>query len=96
MAIPLAPVAVLALKYGTVAALAFVIGKNAKPVPKDAIREKAFDDAQGGVSAYARREPGEVTGHAAAKLKHKIPGIGIEYDASLLARLRFRRVAQGV
>ena len=95
MAIPLAPVAVLALKYGTVAALAFVIGKNAKPVPKDAIREKAFDDAQGGVSAYARREPGEVTGHAAAKIRHKIPGVGLDFDAAILARLRFRRAGQG-
>jgi hypothetical protein len=85
MALPLAPIAVLAAKYGAVALAGFTLVRHIQPGRTDQRVEDAFDDLDdreqmnGGVRF--RRVVRFGTG-----------GPGFEIDASALGRLRMRRV----
>jgi len=92
MALPLAPVATVALRYGAVALATYALTRRIDRAPRDQRAEDAFDDTAEG--ATLRREPGQVNG--AARMKRTIrlgtSGPGIEIDASALGRIRMRRV----
>ena len=92
MALPLAPVATVALRYGAVALATYALTRRIDRAPRDQRAEDAFDDTAEG--AALRREPGQVNG--AARMKRTIrlgtSGPGIEIDASALGRIRMRRV----
>jgi hypothetical protein len=92
MALPLAPVAGIALRYGAVALAAYAVTRMTDPARRDQRAEDAHDDLADGIAL--RSEPGQA--NATARFRRIVrlgtTGPGVDIDASLLGRLRFRRV----
>lgn len=91
MALPLAPIAGVALRYAAVAGTAYLVtrrmerGRLSQPV------EDEMDDTPEGMTA--RRYNGQLNATARLKrvvrLGHRGPGVSV--DATLLGRLKIRR-----
>lgn len=92
MALPLAPIAGLALRYGAVALATYAIARASGRGFRDQRAEDAMDDLPEGVAF--RREPEQMSGAGRFKRTIRVgtSGPGIEIDASALTRLRFRRI----
>lgn len=92
MALPLAPIAGVALRYGAVALAAYALTRAADPARRDQRAEDAHDDTPDGVGF--RSEPGQtnLTGRLRRVIRLGVAGPGVEVDASLLGRLRMKRV----
>ncbi|OIP82418.1 MAG: hypothetical protein AUK37_09070 [Rhodobacterales bacterium CG2_30_65_12] len=92
MPLPLAPITVIALRYGTVALASFALARSVERGRRDQRAEDALDEVPEGITA--RREPEQM--NATGRLKRVIRlgsgGPGVEIDASALGRLRFRKV----
>jgi hypothetical protein len=93
LAIPLTPIAVAALRYGAVAAIAYAVARRARPQAVPPAAEAAMDRMPEGV--HVGHAPGQV--NATARWKRGIrlggTGPGVEIDLAALARLRLRRIA---
>ncbi|MCL4188354.1 MAG: hypothetical protein KJZ85_12170 [Rhodobacteraceae bacterium] len=95
MALPLAPIATVALKCAPLALAAVVVLRRAVAAGRtDQRAEDAMDDLDEGIAAHRPRDRDQM--NAAARLRRIVrlgrSGPGIEIDAALLGRLRFRRV----
>lgn len=94
MALPLAPIAIVAAKYGTIALAGYALARQIQPGRTNQPLEDAMDEMPEGLSAHRPRDRDQLNG--AARLRRVIrlgqSGPGLEIDASLLGRLRFRRV----
>lgn len=92
MALPLVPIAGIALRYGAVAFAGYMIARNVSRAPRDMRGEEAMDDVNEGLSM--RREPDAL--HGTGRIKRTIrlgeTGPGIEIDATSLARIKIKRV----
>ncbi len=92
MALPLVPIAGIALRYGAVAIAGYAIARTVQKAPRDMRAEEAMDDVNEGLSM--RRETGAV--HGSGRFRRVVrlgkDGPGIEIDATSLARVTFRRV----
>jgi hypothetical protein len=92
MALPLAPIAGIALRYAAVAGAAYLVtrrlerGRLSQPV------EDEMDDTPEGVTA--RHDEGQM--NAAARLRRVIrfghSGPGVSVDATILGRVKMERV----
>ncbi len=94
MALPLAPLFPLALKYGGVAFAAWWLARRAGPARIDQRAEDALDEMPEGL-ATARtpnREQVNATGRFRRRITLAGSGRGFEIDAGFMARLRARRV----
>ena len=93
MAIPLTPIAVTALRYGAVAAIAYAAARRARPQTATPAAEAAMDRMPEGV--HVSHAPGQM--NATARWRRSVrlgnAGPGIEIDLGALARLRLRRIA---
>lgn len=92
MALPLAPVAGIALRYGAVALLAYAATRAADPARRDQRAEDAHDDLAEGVGLRSERGQANLNGRLRRTVRLGAGGPGVEIDASLLGRLRLRRV----
>ncbi|MFN7004212.1 MAG: hypothetical protein ACK4NW_12385 [Roseinatronobacter sp.] len=94
MALPLAPIAVMAAKYGAVALAGYAIARQIQPGRTDQQVEDAFDELTEGLSVHRPRDREQVNGAARFRRVVRLGtnGPGIEIDASALGRLRMRRV----
>lgn len=95
MALPLAPIAAVALKYAPLALAAVVVlHRSLAPGRTDQRAEDALDDLAEGIAAHRPRDRDQM--NAAARLRRVVrlgrAGPGVEIDAAMLGRLRFRRV----
>lgn len=92
MALPLAPIAGVALRYGAVALATYALARMAERAPRDQRAEDAMDDLAEGVQF--RRESDQVNGAGrfVRTVRVGTRGPGVEIDASALTRIRFRRV----
>ena len=94
MALPLAPIAGVALRYGVVALTAYVLTRQVGRGRVDQRAEDALDELPEGVSAHRPHDRDQV--NTAARFRRVIRmgphGPGVEVDASMFGRLRFRRV----
>ena len=92
MALPLAPIAGLALRYGAVALTAYAIARVAERGHRDQRAEDAMDDLPEGVRI--RREAEQVSGAGRVVRTFRVGhgGPGVEIDATAITRIRFRRV----
>lgn len=92
MALPLAPIAGLALRYGAVALTAYAIARVAERGHRDQRAEDALDDLPEGIRV--RRETDRVSGAGRFVRTVRVGpgGPGIEIDATAITRIRFRRV----
>jgi len=91
MPLPLAPVAGLALRYGTVALAAYAVSRKVHTGRRDQRAEDALDDLDEGVSL--RRESGQTSSTARFQRTIRLgaEGPGVEIDISALGRLRIRK-----
>lgn len=97
MPLPLAPIAVFALRAGAVAAAAWAVRRVLTPREgrTDQRAEDAFDDLDEGLAAHV---PADREGQRNAALRVKrVVGWGgrkVELDLGMLARVRVRGVAE--
>ncbi|MGC9417970.1 MAG: hypothetical protein ACP5EN_03265 [Rhodovulum sp.] len=92
MPLPLAPIAVTALRMGAFAVAVYAIRSLREPLHRDQRAEDAMDDLGEGLAL--RRDGEQVNGGARLKRTIRVgeSGPGLEIDASALGRVRFRRV----
>lgn len=92
MALPLAPIAAVALRYGTVAVATYALARTVEKGRRDQRAEDALDDIDEGITA--RREPEQI--NATARIIRRIrwgnTGPGVEIDLTSLTRIRFRKL----
>ncbi|MBD3676968.1 MAG: hypothetical protein HUJ27_01035 [Rhodobacteraceae bacterium] len=92
MALPLAPIAGIALRYGAVALAAYAVTRSFEPGRRDQRGEDAMDSLDEGLTF--RRDPEQVN---VTRRFHRVirlgeSGPGLEIDATALGRIRFRKV----
>ncbi|ABV95013.1 hypothetical protein Dshi_3280 [Dinoroseobacter shibae DFL 12 = DSM 16493] len=95
MPIPVVPIASAVLKYGPLAAaaLATVAYARARPAPVNQAAEDLMEDVDEGVAFSRAPEGQQVNGQGRYRRTVRMPnGIGFEVDASVLGRVRLRRV----
>jgi hypothetical protein len=92
MALPLAPIAGLALRYGAVALTAYAIARMAERGHRDQRAEDAMDDLPEGVRLRRDAEQVSGAGRFVRTVRVGPAGPGIEIDATAITRIRFRRV----
>lgn len=94
MALPLAPIAVMAAKYGAVALAGYAVMRQIQPGRTDQQVEDALDEMAEGISAHRPRDREQVNGALRFRRVVRLGanGPGFEIDASALGRLRMRRV----
>lgn len=96
MALPIAPIAGVALRiglrYGAVALATYAVARAAGDTPRDQRAEDAMDDVPEGV--HVRRDDEQINGAGRFRRTVRLgpDGPGIEVDATTLTRIRFRRV----
>jgi hypothetical protein len=94
MALPLAPIAAMAIKYGAVALAGYAVARQMQPGRVDQRSEDALDELPEGLSAHRPRDRDQING--AARFRRVIrlgaTGPGLEIDATALGRFRMRRV----
>ncbi|MEM1265827.1 MAG: hypothetical protein AAGI50_07395 [Pseudomonadota bacterium] len=94
MAAPIAPIALTALRWGSIAALAYLAARRTQAAPKEVWREQALDEAPEGIELTTDGSEAERNVHGAARLNRTIrfgSGPGVEIDISALGRIRIRR-----
>jgi len=94
MALPLAPIAGVALRYGAVALAAYVVSRQVGRGRTDQRAEDAMDELPEGVTAHRPHDRDQLNGSARFRriVRLGLHGPGVEIDASALGRIRFRRV----
>jgi hypothetical protein len=92
MALPLAPIAGLALRYGAVAMATYALTRTIDQGRRDQRAEDAFDDLQEGLTVRRDGEQANGTGRFRRVIRLGETGPGVEIDASVLGRVRIRRV----
>lgn len=94
MALPLAPIAGFALRYGAVAAATYVAARSVQTSQTDQASEDAMDKVFDGVSAHRCKDATQANGSARYRRVIRLGrnGPGIEVDATVLGRIKFKRV----
>lgn len=95
MPAPLAPIAVTALKLGTVAAATWVVARRAERQPKHVWREAALDECPDGLEVTKDRSEAEQNLHGSARLTRRLTlpgGRQVEVDIASITRIRIRRL----
>lgn len=95
MALPLAPIAMTAFKYGSVAAVTYYVARRSRSLARES-EEAAHAEVEEGISVRHHRGPEGAQANADARIRRTVrfgaSGPGVEIDASVLGRVRFRRV----
>lgn len=93
MALPLAPVAVVAMKYGAIALAGYMIARRVQRGALDQSAEDALDRVPEGVTAHRPRDrdQGNATLRFRRVVRLGVDGPGVEIDLTALGRLRLRR-----
>lgn len=95
MALPIAPIAVMAAKYGAMALAGYAFARQIQPGRTDQRFEDAFDEMEEGVHLHRPSDdPEQVNGAIRFRrvVRLSVNGPGIEIDASAMGRFRMRRV----
>lgn len=92
MALPLAPVAAVALRYGAVAVASYALARQIGPGRRDQRAEDALDEVPEGLTARREPEQTNVTGRIRRVIRLGKTGPGLEIDAVSITRIRIRRV----
>lgn len=94
MALPLAPLAAVAVKYGAVVLAGYALARQIQPGRTSQPVEDAMDDLSEGITAHRPRDRDQM--NMAARFRRTVRlgtnGPGVEVDATLFGRLRMRRV----
>ena len=92
MPLPLAPIAGIAIRYGSVALATYAVSRKISRGRRDQRSEDALDEMQEGFSA--RREKGQINSAASFRRVIRLGehGPGIEIDISALGRFKIRKL----
>jgi len=94
MALPVVPIAAVAVRFGAVALAAWALSRTVSPARVDQRAEDALDEVPEGVAA--RRADDREQHNATARFRRVIRfgsrGPAFEIDLAALGRLRLRRV----
>lgn len=90
MALPLAPIAALTLRYGSVALAAYVASKKLHQMPRSQAQEDALDRVDEGLGARREAEQTNFAGRYRRVIAFK--GQRYEIDATGLGRVLFRKL----
>lgn len=97
MALPLAPIAITAVRIGALAAVTYYVSKRSRGLPT-VKEENAHEDVGEGVSWVRSKNPDSVQANADARIVRTLRlgpgGPGIEIDATALGRIKFKRVGK--
>ena len=94
MALPLAPIAGVALRYGAVALATYVVTRGIHRGHIDQRAEDAMDEVAEGLSAHRPTDRDQVNGAARFRRVIRVgnSGPGVEIDITALGRMKFRRI----
>ncbi len=94
MALPLVPIAGIALRYGAVALAAYAATRAISPGRTDQRAEDAMDSLPEGLTRHAPRDRDQMNGTVRFRrvIRFGSTGPAVEIDAAALGRIRFRRV----
>lgn len=94
MPVPLAPIAATAARYGAIALAGYVIARRMERGRVDQRSEDVMDELPEGLSVHQARDRQQwnMAGRIRRIVRLGENGPGVEVDASLLGRIRFRRV----
>lgn len=94
MALPLAPIAGVALRYGAVALAAYALSRKIGMSQTDQRSEDALDRVPEGVNAHRPRDRDQMNASARFRrvVRLGVDGRGVEIDATALGRIRFRKI----
>lgn len=92
MPLPLAPITVFALRYGTVALASYAVARSIERGRRDQRAEDAFDEVPEGLTVRREPEQANATGRFRRVIRLGATGPGVEIDATALTRIRLRKV----
>ena len=92
MAVPLAPIAGVVLRYGAVAAAGYAVARSAKTARRDQRAEDALDDTPEGLAWRKDGDQLSANGRFRRVIRVGHTGPAIEVDLAGWTRLRVRRV----
>ena len=94
MAIPIAPIAFTAARYGAVAAMAYYAARQVKLSQTDQKVEDTLDKVEEGYSAHKCKDADQVNGAVRWRRVVRLgeTGPGVEIDIAALGRIKIRKV----
>lgn len=94
MALPLAPIAFTALRYGAVVAVAYAAARRVNLSQTDQSVEDSLDKVAEGLAAHRRKDAPQANGSARWKRTVRVggDGPGFEIDVTALGRIKIKRV----
>ena len=92
MALPLAPVAGVALRYGAVALATYAVARKINAGRRDQRAEDALDEVEEGVTLRRDGEDTGATGRFRRVIRLGQSGPGVELDITSITRIRVRRL----
>lgn len=94
MAIPLAPIAATAARYGAVALIAYVATRRLERSQTHQKTEDALDRVPEGLAANRPKDRQQInaSGRWRRIIRWGKTGPGLEMDATVLGRLKFRKI----
>lgn len=92
MPVPVAPLAGLALRYGAVAVATYAVTQGIPKLRRSQPVEDALDEVDEGLATRRDSEQVNATGRIVRTIRLGRNGPGVEVDASVLTRIRIKRV----
>jgi len=92
MALPLAPFASIAIRYGAVALATYAVTRSVSNGRRDQRAEDAMDELDEGMTLRRESEQANATARFRRVIRVGRDGPGIEVDITTLGRIRFRKV----
>ncbi len=92
MPLPLAPIAGVALRYGTVALAAWAVSRRIGPAHFDQRADEALDDVTEGINARRDANQANVTTGYRRVIRFGKTGPGYDIRVDSITRIRLRRV----
>lgn len=92
MALPLAPIAGVALRYGVVALATYAAARQIERGRRDQRAEDALDDVPEGITLRRDAAQANGTGRFRRVVRLGDDGPGVEVDLTALGRMKFRRI----
>ena len=92
MALPLAPIAGIALRYCAVALATYAIARKVPELRRNQASEDAMDDLDEGISFRKDSDQVNTAGRFKRTVRLGANGPGVEIDATALGRIKFKKV----